>query len=330
MDRSDSKSCTSPWRWPARMLNRPWRTVLGCVLGLVATVFLVNLLTPNLSTSILNDDCNARGGGNTVTCSTTNNGSYSSQQALYTARLFKDYQSLDRGVLSYTKLGSLKTAATISFKVAVTDTGRGEQTAPLTHFNGMIIYPEDIPTGGIVGVQIVTCKNLTCQSLSDIRQPVLSKGMQAEWYWNITAGTPGPALITLRADTYDQGSTQALSSEIINLNVSVVPTPAFNNQQTHEKITSAARGITGDIETTGSIAGAVAAVGGIVGWIVMERRKRRDSSAASGNPSGGGRESADKSRRNPQQGRPRDAPSTHAVDSGDRLSEPIGDSQTKG
>lgn len=245
-----------------------------------------------------NGNCDAQGGKNSVACS-SDSGASVSQQALYTAGLLHDYQSLDRGVLSYTKVQSLKTAATLLFKITVTDAGRGKQLAPLTQFDGMTIYPADVPTGGIVGVQIVTCQNLTCQSLSDLQQPVLSKGDQADWYWNITAGTPGHAAITLRADTYDQGSTQTLHSEIININVNVVSTSAFDSQQTREKIANATKGIAGDIETIGAIATAIVAVGGIVGWIVMQKRKRRSSSdATSDKPSSGGNESADKSRDN--------------------------------
>jgi hypothetical protein len=195
------------------------------------------------------------------------------QQQLYTATLLKDYESLDRGVLSYSPIGSLKTAATAQFEVTVTDTGKGPQLARLADFNGMTVYQQDVPTGGIVGVQIVTCGNLTCASLSDPRQPVLVKGQQANWFWSITAGTPGPALITLRADTYDQGSTQTLKTEIINVKVNVIPTPAFNNQQTHKKIAGAAKSVTGDIETIGSVAGSIVAVGGIVGWLYVKRRK---------------------------------------------------------
>jgi hypothetical protein len=196
------------------------------------------------------------------------------QQTLYVARLLADRRALDRGVLSYSRIGSLATATTASFEVTVIDVGNGPQLAQVTEFNGMDVYQQDVPTGGIVGVQIVNCANLTCTSESNLMQPVLEKGQQADWLWTITAGTPGPALITLRADTYDQGSTQTLSEEVINVNVKVFSTSAFNQQQSHKKIVAVAKNVYGGIEVAGVVAGAVLAVGGIVGWIIMMARKR--------------------------------------------------------
>jgi len=193
---------------------------------------------------------------------------------IYKTKLLKDYESLDRGVLSYSPIENLKTAATIRFEVSVTDIGRGPQQVQVTDFNGMTVYQQDVPTGGIVGIQIVTCDNLTCASESDLRQPVLYKGQQGHWFWSIIAGTPGPALITLRADTYDKDSTLSLQAEIINIKVNVVPTAAFNHQQNHKRIASATKSLVGDIETIGSMAAAVVAVGGIAGWIAVKGRKR--------------------------------------------------------
>jgi hypothetical protein len=196
-------------------------------------------------------------------------------QTLYAARLLADRRALDRGVLSYSRIGGLATATTASFEVTVTDVGNGPQLAQVTEFDGMNVYQQDVPTGGIVGVQIVNCARLVCTSESNLMQPVLEKGQQATWLWTITAGTPGPALITLRADTYDQGSTQTLSEEIINVNVKVFSTSAFDQQQSHKKIVAVAKNVYGGIEVAGIVAGAVLAVGGIVGWIIMMARKRK-------------------------------------------------------
>ena len=98
----------------------------------------------------------------------------------------------------------------------------------------MIVASDDVPTGGIVGIQIATCFNLTCDSMSSPKQPVLQQGMQATWLWQITAGTPGPAQIMLRVDTYDQGSGQTLAEEFVSVNGSVAATAAFKQQQTHK------------------------------------------------------------------------------------------------
>ncbi len=198
-----------------------------------------------------------------------------SQQQLYVAKLTRDRQSLDRGILSYSHLGALNTAATTQFEVTVTDVGTGPQQVQLTAFNGMSVFQQDVPAGGIVGVQIVRCGNLTCSSESGQTQPVLARGQQAQWWWNVAAGAPGPALITLRADTYDQGSTQSLSEEIINVGVNVVATSAYHQQQSHQEIAATTKSVLGDIDTIGSIAAAIGAVGAIVGWIVMMRRKKK-------------------------------------------------------
>jgi hypothetical protein len=176
----------------------------------------------------------------------------------------------------------MKTGDTGQFEVTVTDVGRGPQLVQLTAFNGMSVFQQDVPTGGIVGVRIVSCVNLTCSSESDQTQPVLSRGQRAQWWWNVTAGAPGPALITLRADTYDQGSALSLSEEIVHVTISVTATPAYNQQQHHRKMAATARSLVGDIATIGSVASAVGAVGAIVGWLVMMRRKGKKDPPAAG------------------------------------------------
>lgn len=197
-----------------------------------------------------------------------------SGQSLYVARLMEDEQSLDRGVLLYSPIGNLNTGAMREFSVIVLDVGRGPQHGQVPEFNGMTVDQQDVPTGGIIGVQIVGCENLTCQSQSYPEQPVLVEGQHAQWYWLITAGTPGPAEITLRVGTYDQGSAQVLAEEIVRINAEVVPTPIYNNQQRHKAIVSTAKSVVGDIVTIGSVATAILAVGGVVGWVVARRRKK--------------------------------------------------------
>lgn len=223
------------------------------------------------------------GGGSTASPAPVpprNGAAAPSQQDLYRAVLLKDLQSLDRGVLTYSQTGNPKTGTTIQFEVTVTDVGRGPQLSRVTESRGMNVYQQDVPTGGIVGVQIIKCANLTCSSESSVRQPVLYQGQTATWWWSITAGTPGPAMITLRADTYDRGSAQSLSEEILTVTPEIVPTPAFNRQQSHKKLASATNSVIGDIEKIGSVAGAVVAVGGVVGGVVAWIRKRRKGQEA--------------------------------------------------
>jgi hypothetical protein len=210
-----------------------------------------------------------------------------SGQQLFTTRLADDRKALDRGVLSYSPLGRPKTGATVQFEVSVTDTGKGPQLVRLTSFGGMTVDQQDVPTGGVVGVQIVTCDDLTCDSMSDLRQPVLSKGQQAIWLWNVTAGTPGPALIMLRADTYDENSGLTLSTEYVTIKASVVATSAYTAQQHHKKILGIATSATGVIVTIGSVAGAIVAVGGIVGWVINRRKSKAKAPAQPQQPSPG-------------------------------------------
>jgi hypothetical protein len=231
--------------------------------ALVGIVFIILAAGCSSSSSSSNNGSSSSG---------SNNGSAGppvpARQVVYVRQMRQDLQSLDRGVLSHSQIGSLKTAAATQFEVTVTDLGKDPI---LTTASGP---QQNVPTGGMVGVQIVACVNLTCNSESDLRQMVLYKGQRAQWFWSITAGTPGPAMITLRANTYDQGSTLSLSEEIFQVNVNVVPTPAFNNQQTHKKIAAATKSVVGVFETLGVMAGAIVAVGGIVGWFIMMTRKR--------------------------------------------------------
>lgn len=221
--------------------------------------------------------------------------SAASLQDLYKAALINDRTSLDRGALAYTPISGLKTAKTSRFKVVVIDTGRGPETAVFSEFGGMSVAHDDVPTGGIVAVQIAACFNLTCDSMSSPKQPVLQQGMQATWLWQITAGTPGPAQITLRVDTYDQGSGQTLAEEFVFVNGRVAATAAFNQQQSHKKIVAVTKTGVNAVATIGSVAGAIVAVGAIIGWFVNRARKRKRASSVGKNndaPSGGGETTA--------------------------------------
>jgi predicted RNA-binding protein with TRAM domain len=189
--------------------------------------------------------------------------------------LKRDVQAFDRGVLAYSPIASLKTGTSTTFDVTVTDVGRSAQEATVTEVNGKVVYQQDVPTGGIVGIQIARCQNLTCDSESSATQPVLSPGDKATWSWQITAGRPGPAEIKLRVDTYDQGSRQTLSEEIVPVAAKVVPTAAWNQQQSHKKISNATKSGVNLVVTLGSLAGAIVAIATIVGWLVNRGRRRK-------------------------------------------------------
>jgi hypothetical protein len=253
------------------------RRVAAAVTGILLTMLAAGCGSSSNSSGSGVQSSSSSGSGvqtSNPTSSASPGGPISGQQ-LFTTRLADDRKALDRGVLSYSPLGRPKTGATVQFEVSVTDTGKGPQLVRLTSFGGMTVDQQDVPTGGVVGVQIVTCDDLTCDSMSDLRQPVLAKGQQAIWLWNITAGTPGPALIMLRADTYDENSGLALSTEYVTIKANVVATSAYTAQEHHKKILGIATSVTGAIVTIGSVAGAIVAVGGIVGWAISRRKSNK-------------------------------------------------------
>lgn len=196
-------------------------------------------------------------------------------QSVYAAALQNDRASLGRGVLTFTPINRLKTGTSSFFEAVVTDVGRASQYMTVRTVNGMVVYQRDVPTGGSVGVEMVNCGGLTCKAESSGRQLVLKPRDAADWFWLITAGQPGPAEITLRVDTYDQGSQQVLSEEVINISGTVLATAAFNRQQSHHIIAAAAHTGISVTETIGTLAGSLAAIAGIVGGIIAWRRRRK-------------------------------------------------------
>lgn len=198
-----------------------------------------------------------------------------SRQSIYTATLQHDKESLDRGVLTYSPINRLKTATSKTFKVVVTDVGRGPQQITLHTASGMIVYQQDVPTGASVGVEIVNCGDLICKAESSDRQLILQPGEAADWFWLITAGQPGPAEITLRVDTYDQGSQQILTERVINISGSVLTTAAFQRQQSNRVIATVAHNGISVTETIGTLAGSLTAIAGALGGIIVWRRRRK-------------------------------------------------------
>jgi hypothetical protein len=198
------------------------------------------------------------------------------QQTIYNAKLLRDDRALDRGVLAYSPLRRLKTNTQVQFTVSVTDVGNGPQLVSISSVNqnGLVFYRKDVPTGAIVGVQMVACTNLKCRSESATRQPILQKNDQAEWLWQITAGAPGSAAIILRADTYDTGTNVVLREEIIQVKTTVIATSAYDQVQSHKRLSAVGKGVTNGLGMIFSIAGGIVAIGTIVGWGLVRMRKR--------------------------------------------------------
>jgi hypothetical protein len=199
--------------------------------------------------------------------------SASSQQDIYRASLENDKASLDRGVLAYSPLSSLKTGQASTFSATVTDTGTGPQTVTVSTYDGMTVARQDVPTGGIVSVQIVGCQDLSCRGQSPVRQAVLARGDHATWVWAITAGQPGTAQIILQADTYDQNSSTALASEVMTITSTVIPTGSFTFQRRKHDVAAVTSAGLSVLDKLGIAAGAILSIGTIVGWFLARRKK---------------------------------------------------------
>jgi hypothetical protein len=208
-----------------------------------------------------------------------------SPQDTFAVALKDDKRALDQGVLSYRAPGPLKTGQTYELAVTVTDIGKHTQVAILSaqqvsQETGLVIFPKDVPTGGIVGLRIATCIDLTCVKITDERQAIASKGDSAEWEWDITAHAPGAAMINLTAATYAGASRTVLREEIVPIKLRVRATAAFTHSKAarahHREVTAA----TGFVNTTAglitTISGAVVAIAGAATWVASRvRRKSR-------------------------------------------------------
>ena len=148
-----------------------------------------------LSFTLLVSGCGAEGGAPTGT---------GSGQRQFKIDLLADDAALDRGVLSYQVPVTLVTGSSATLSVEVIDAGQGNGgTTPPPVPSGWVTAPQDVPTGGIVGVA-ATCQGLTCDAEAPERQPVLTFDQTGSWQWAVSAQSPGTATIRLIAITYDQ------------------------------------------------------------------------------------------------------------------------------
>jgi hypothetical protein len=164
--------------------------------------------------------------GSAASSSSSASGASPPMQSVVETAIRQDMGVLDRGVLTYSELGTLYTDESTEFSVSVTDIGKTppKQTIPAQEVSkivGRVVYPQNVPTGGYVGVHITSCHNLSCQSQSATRQAVAVIDQVAWWYFLITTETPGRSLISLTADTYDGTSTNVLKEETILVSVNV-------------------------------------------------------------------------------------------------------------
>ena len=119
-----------------------------------------------------------------------------SPQVLFQQNLTMDEQALDKGVLTYTPLPVLKEDLTTPLTATVTDLGKNPNSLitaqAYSQYTGMVVYPRDVPTGGIVGLRLICTADVYCQELSSTRQAVVGFMTSQTWSWNITALQPGP------------------------------------------------------------------------------------------------------------------------------------------
>lgn len=148
-------------------------------------------------------------------------------QRLFRVRLLADDKALDRGMLRYQAPRSLATGAGAVLTVQVTDLGRHAESSAPPRYRGWVVYPDDVPTGAILGVR-ASCSDVACAAQSATRQSVLVPGESAGWSWQLSARAPGTAHVWLVATTYDQNSNISLHEmQPIEITVVVTATPGY-------------------------------------------------------------------------------------------------------
>lgn len=191
-----------------------------------------------------------------------------SSQQLFKVRLLDDDKSLDRGVLSYQVPVTMATGGSAILTVQVTDIGKAANgTAPMPGVTGWVYAPQDVPTGGVVGIR-ASCDGLSCDAQAPERQPVLTPGRAGNWFWQLSAQNPGTARILLFPTTYDQNTNIALRvPQPVEITVTVTATSGYWLTKTANWV-QALIGLVG----VGAIITAVQAV-----W--RSRRKRKKTGA---------------------------------------------------
>jgi hypothetical protein len=119
------------------------------------------------------------------------------------AHLAAGYAQLDRGLLTYTPLKTLRAGAPTEFHITVTDVGHGaELTSAPTLYHGQAVDPDDVAADTEVAVQIVCADGLTCQSQTSRTSQFVGPGQPGTWAWRLTAAKAGTALVGIVAVSY--------------------------------------------------------------------------------------------------------------------------------
>jgi Superinfection immunity protein len=192
-----------------------------------------------------------------------------------TMSLIRKHPAPDRGVMTYSKLTVMQARQAASFEVEVTDVGRGpERSAAVRVPRARVVAPQDVPTGGIVSVQIVCSNGLTCTSRSSVRQVIASQGRSGVWRWNVAAGSPGAAWILLVATSYRRGSNAVLDRTSEFVHVKIQATPLYYLES----------GLHADRAVVLLALGGVLVAAGVLGAVLALRRRVRHGEGATTTP----------------------------------------------
>lgn len=203
-----------------------------------------------------------------------------SPQDLVQQRLAQDEKSLDKGVLTYPALPILQTdrpvTLTVTVTVTVTDLGKHPigflGAGQYSEQTGIMVYPGNVPTGGIVGLSLSCSGDVYCQALSSTRQTIVGLGTSQSWSWNLTPLQGGRTSVTIRVDTYDGFSSTVLNEEIINVGLQVGEGPWWAViSDWWNAIVSFATTSAGLITTVG---GAVTVMAGGAAWLKRRRGRK--------------------------------------------------------
>jgi hypothetical protein len=196
-------------------------------------------------------------------------------QDLLQQRLSQDEEALDRGVLTYPEPPTLKTDRPFMLSVTITDTGkhpRGTMSAArYSSDTRLVVYPNNVPTGGIVGVK------MTCGRLA-----IVGTGNSQSWTWNLTPLRSGQQFATITVDTYDGTGNTILSQEIIVVGLQVEEGPWYASiDDWWGSVRNFATTTAGVIVTIGA---AVTTIAGGVAWVQRRRAGKAKASAKKGAP----------------------------------------------
>ena len=223
-------------------------------------------------------------------CGSSSNGSGSgnSVQAQFVRALRGDEKAAQGGVLSYSRLGTMKTGESEDLKVSVTDVGRYQKpfTAAFERaaLRGEVIDPAHVPTGGEVQVRIAECVSLTCDPILGGKQVVVDVDQPVTWEWNITAKGPGRGHITLTEVLYNANTSVVLkAARPVRIGVKIVATPKFRHSQAVTKQDQAEQRHHSRLVNDGntavmvtSILGSLAGVGAMVAaFLGLRSRKKK-------------------------------------------------------